>query len=265
MTSARVPFLAGLALLFAVPAASAATLPLPGRTDARLRTAVYDPDQVIRLHGAYGYQTVIEFGEDERLENVSIGDSQGWQVTPNRRANLLFVKPLEGAAHPTNMTVITNGRRYSFELAASAPSGPDDPDLTFALRFRYPEEEAARAAAARRAAQPPPATAPKLNLAFRYSGAPALAPAHVYDDGEATHFTFRRTASAPAIYALNAAGEESLVNYRVAGDDLVVQSLAPTFVLRSGKQTGYVRNDGYGLQAASAPSAGRWTAVGGAR
>ncbi len=54
MTSARVPFLAGLALLFAVPAASAATLPLPGRTDARLRTAVYDPDQVIRLHGAYG-------------------------------------------------------------------------------------------------------------------------------------------------------------------------------------------------------------------
>ena len=264
MTRAAVPLLA-LALMTAAPVARAVELPLPGRSDPRLRTAIYDPDQVIRVRGFFGYQMVIEFGEDEKLENVSIGDSQGWQVTPNRKANLLFIKPVAGAAHPTNMTVITNGRRYSFELTAGDASGPDDPELTFALRFRYPDEEAARAAAVRRAAQPAAAPEPKLNLAYRYSGAPALAPAHVYDDGDATHFTFRRTASAPAIYALNAAGEESLVNYRVAGDDLVVQSLAPTFVLRSGKQTGYVRNDGYGLQGASAPSAGRWTAVGGAR
>jgi type IV secretion system protein VirB9 len=67
---------------------------------------------------------MIEFGPDERIENVAIGDALAWQVTPNRGANLLFVKPVELAV-ATNMTVVTDRRRYAFELSASrAPRAP---------------------------------------------------------------------------------------------------------------------------------------------
>ncbi len=41
---------------------------------------------------------MIEFGHGERIENVAVGDSSAWQVTPNKRANLLFLKPLFGKA-----------------------------------------------------------------------------------------------------------------------------------------------------------------------
>ena len=75
--------------------------------DPRLVERLYDPTQVVRIEGKVNVQSTIQFGEGEVIENVAIGDSTSWQVTPNRRANLLFVKPLAPRA-ATNMTVVTN-------------------------------------------------------------------------------------------------------------------------------------------------------------
>jgi hypothetical protein len=64
-----------------------------------------------------------------------------WQITPNRRASLLFVKPLPGA-HRTNMTVVTDKRTYLFDLVPAIRRGtvPMTPSaLTMArLRRRLP-------------------------------------------------------------------------------------------------------------------------------
>ena len=82
---------------------------------------LYDPSEVVELHGVLGYQLSLEFDPAERIENVAIGDSLGWQVTPNRKANLLFIKPMS-LRPDTNMTVITNLRRYNFQLSVVNPS-----------------------------------------------------------------------------------------------------------------------------------------------
>ena len=74
----------------------AARLPLR-RADNRIRTLAYDPEQIVRILGKPGIQSTIEFAADERIENVAVGDSSAWQITPNRRASLLFVKPLARA------------------------------------------------------------------------------------------------------------------------------------------------------------------------
>ena len=66
----------------------------------------YDPNEVVLLKASLGYQVLIEFAPDERIENVAIGDSLGWQITPNRKANLLFVKAMDQVP-VTNMTVVT--------------------------------------------------------------------------------------------------------------------------------------------------------------
>ena len=61
----------------------------------------YDADQVVPLQAAPGYQVMLEFGADERIENVAVGDSAAWQVTPNRSGDHVFVKPLQVDRRPT--------------------------------------------------------------------------------------------------------------------------------------------------------------------
>ena len=97
---------------------AAIVAPQPALADARLSQVMYDEGKVFRLEGKLNVQASIVFGKDEVIENVAIGNSQTWQVTPNMRANILFVKPLEARA-TTNLTVVTNKRTYLFDLVAS--------------------------------------------------------------------------------------------------------------------------------------------------
>ena len=122
------------ATLLATPFAAAAQ-------DARIVERFYDEGKIVRIEGKTKVQATIQFAEDERIENVAIGDSEAWQVTPNKRANLLFVKPLAPNAQ-TNMTVVTDRRTYLFDLVASASSRP-----LYVLRFTYPDEPKAELAA----------------------------------------------------------------------------------------------------------------------
>ena len=99
--------------------------------DPRLVSVEYDPAQIVKVIGRPGVQATITFGDDEKIENVAVGDSQKWQITPNKRANLLFARPLEAAA-VTNMTVVTDKRTYLFDLVASAKDRP-----IYMLSFTY--------------------------------------------------------------------------------------------------------------------------------
>ena len=103
--------------------------------DSRLVHKLFDPGAIVRIEGKPSVQATIRFGEDELIENVAIGNSNAWQVTPNKRANLLFVKPLAEKA-ATNMTVVTNAHTYFFDLVAS----PKAANPLYELAFTYPQE-----------------------------------------------------------------------------------------------------------------------------
>ena len=71
--------------------------------------------------------------------------------------NKLLVYPKIDDAD-SNLTVVTNRRVYFFDLSVKPfpkkyVSQADDPEQTYALKFRYPLDEAAAAAAAATAAQ----------------------------------------------------------------------------------------------------------------
>ncbi len=115
----------------------------PVVTDTRVKTFVYNPNDVFRIYTHYGYQSNIEFGEKERIRTISVGDRVSWQIIPSR--NRLFIRALEHGAH-TNMTVITNKRSYQFDLHASDKrSLSPSEELVYVARFYYPEEELERA------------------------------------------------------------------------------------------------------------------------
>ena len=80
---------AALAVLGCTAASAAA--------DNRIRSMPYDPDKIVQVLGRTGIQSTIQFDGDERIQNVAVGDSSKWQVTPNHGATLLFVKPLARA------------------------------------------------------------------------------------------------------------------------------------------------------------------------
>jgi type IV secretion system protein VirB9 len=228
-------------VLFAAPALARQDTSAPG--DRRIRVIPYDPDQVINLVGHLGYQIMVEFGADEQIENVSIGDSLGWQVTPNRRATLLFLKPLELDA-TTNMTVVTSQRRYAFTLSADEVSGPSDPALVYTLRFSYPPPPIVIAEPVIEP-EPPPPEPVQLNFNYSFSGSRSAAPARVFDDGVFTYFQFAPDADAPAIFVIGADGEEELVNAQARNGSMVIDRIARTFVLRYGKERTQVFNDAF--------------------
>lgn len=234
----------GIVLALALLAAPAsAVVPRPGGGDPRIHVVDYDPAAVVELRSALGLQLSVEFDPSERIENVAIGDSLGWQVTPNRRANLLFLKPMS-ARPPTNMTVVTNLRRYNFQLSVQKQAARNVP---FAVRFLY-----APPAVAVVEAPPPPPPPVERNAAYSYDGSVHALPVKVFDDGQDTYFSFKADEDMPAIFAVDPDGGEAVVNTRQYYGYVVVDRVARGFVLRRGKEVTRIYNDGFRIEEASA-------------
>lgn len=215
--------------------------------DSRLVELEYDPAKVVLIEGRTNVQATIAFAEDELIENVAIGDSASWQVTPNKRANLLFVKPLEPRA-ATNMTVVTDKRTYLFDLVARPGS-----EALYVLRFTYtdaPEnladtQLALQPSEAEIAAVTDPyaVTDPNLiNRAWQGNGEAKLLPANAYDDGGATFLSWTAGTPIPAILIKNKEGIEGPVNYAVRGDTIVIDGVPREIILRSGDDVAILVN-----------------------
>ena len=203
--------------------------------DPRIQSRAYNDQTVVTVAGRAGIQSTIEFAPDERIENVAIGDSSRWQITPNRRANLLFVKPM-GAAARTNMTVVTDRRTYLFDLIANGAGAR----ALYALRFTYPQEKitpAREKQAQASAPAPTPAKPAQLNFAWSVKGPAQLRPQRVYDDGRALYLVWSKDVPLPAIVTSGDDGSEGALSYSVNGDLIVVDSVPDRLVLRSGRES----------------------------
>ena len=230
--------LLALCLGFNCSQAMAAKTPQSLSTDSRVRHVMYDPNQVYEIIGTYGYQTSLEFAQDEEVKVVSLGDTIAWQTVPYN--NRVFLKPVEPRA-ATNMTVITNKRTYYFMLSSSKLSK----ETTFLVRFKYPQS-------------PSPVTAQnpkpkatntgfdpeKINLDYSTAGHKHAIPLdRVMDDGQFTFFRFSQNGEIPTIYTVGPDGTESIVNTRREGAYVVVERTSGLFTLRNGNNYLCVKNN----------------------
>jgi len=214
--------------------ASTATVAAP---DSRIRTLAYDANEIVKIHGKTGIQSTIEFSSDEKIENVAVGDSSAWQITPNKRASLLFVKPLNARSR-TNMTVVTDRRTYMFDLVAGDASG----SAVYALKFSYPNEKPIKAAvqptqqAAVNTAAPATVTAEKLHFDWKSKGHGKLTPNRMFDDGTSLYLAWDKETPLPAILTQAEDKKEGPVNYRMSGEYIVVSPVPQNVVLRYGSK-----------------------------
>ena len=253
-------------------------------TDSRIKTFVYNENDVFTVLTHYGYQSNIEFGKGESVQTVSVGDRIGWQVVPAGRR--LFIKAMEEKAH-TNMTVVTNKRAYQFDLRASdqEPLHPDE-ELVYVVRFYYPEDNpgmpipaiysdaasammpgggavaavpvdpvtAGPATAPAAAGATPVAAADGMNYNYTYTGPAEAAPVKIYDDGRATYFAFStQMKDPPEIFAITPDGNQLPVRptYNNKGE-AVVAIIAPRFAIRRGDANVMVYNETLSAQVGAA-------------
>ncbi len=230
----------------------------PITTDSRIKTLVYNANEVFNITTHYGYQSNIEFGPKETIETISVGDRIGWQITPAGRR--LFIRAQEENAH-TNMTVVTNMRAYQFDLrSSSADAVFGSEELTYVVRFFYPEDAAAGLmppAPSRSANAAPMPTGnipvasnipvPQFNYHYTYSGPNAIAPVKIFDDGKSTFFKFAPGAN-PQIAIITAKGETLDVPSHLTSDGLVaVNAIAPRFNVKQAGQQVVVYNEAGGV------------------
>ena len=235
--------------------------PTPLEFDKRVREVLYNPKDVTRIIGAYGYSTQICFGDDEIIEHTVVGDALAWAIDPIEGSNLLFIKPKEKDAN-TNMTVVTSKRTYDFDLVAVAV---ETRSPYYKVTFKYPnEEQRARDAALERteralqvARQEQAVLRTQLNDAvelaktlraaeipvrrnpnYWWAGDDGIKPDEAFDDGTFTYIRYRGQREFPAVYLERERGKESLVNTTIKGDTIVILRVAGRYVLRKGSAVG---------------------------
>jgi type IV secretion system protein VirB9 len=235
----------GMGTVLTTTVSFADTLPRPGPKDSRIRYVAYNRDQVVVIDVTFGASTMIVFEDDEKIETLGAGDALGFKIEPNRRGNVLFVKPAEKDAL-ANLNVLTTKRQYVFVLRSGfRPIRAQ----VFAVRFTYPDtamtlqdlEEARR-----RTSEP---NLRNLNVAnantdYGYKGSSANKPLVIFDDGTKTFFRFggQDSGQVPAIYIVDRQRNESLANFRREGPYLVVDRVNHQWTLRNGDEVTCVFN-----------------------
>lgn len=235
----------GASLLMRV--ALAETLPPIGMVDPRVRVVAYNPDDVVKLQGYVGYQIHMQWADGEQFVSLGSGDAAAFDIGVER--NHFFIKPKQERVG-TNITVLTTRRVYHFEysVAKALPSGSALKNMVFSIRFTYPEEQARAAAAAleREKTEQRLATAALSGRArnhnYWYCGSGSLRPTSAYDDGVHTRLRFAPRAEFPAIFVKNDDQSESLLNFNLEDDEVVIHRVAARLVLRRGQLVGCVEN-----------------------
>jgi type IV secretion system protein VirB9 len=250
-------------------------------TDSRIKTYVYNENDVYRLLTHYGYQLNIEFGPKERIETISVGDRSGWQIIP--AGQRLFVRAMEDRAH-TNMTVVTSRRAYQFDLEAVEPTKQGYEELVYVVRFFYPDEEPranmgsltpapsypATAAAGFSPAMPAVAPAPApgamplspapemappvsppasgmmatgYNYNYTFTGSEQLIPNQIFDDGQMTYFQVMPGKLPPEVFRVSQDGKEVPLKLESGNQYLTASGVYSRLVLRGNGTYACVYNE----------------------
>ncbi|MDR3289882.1 MAG: TrbG/VirB9 family P-type conjugative transfer protein [Rickettsiales bacterium] len=224
---------------------------IPLTTDSRIRTIVYNPNEVFQLKFHYGFQSFIEFASDEDIEIISLGEAFPWKITPIGKR--LFIRPVQ-IDIKTNMTIITTKRVYQFEIEGLIFDEKSNEDLVYSIKFFYPEKELKKpksVATITEKGKNGESIKVKDGFAlnniergdiinFNYTMAgygPNIVPIKVFDDGKSTYFQFsNNNILVPTFSVVDIYGNEVKADYYLDGDYIVVKAVGVQFALRNGKE-----------------------------
>ena len=235
-----------LTLFLTSPFLHASITPKAQPFDSRITETKYNPANVVNVRTKEGITTLIQLEEGEQIytpsSGLGIGDPDAWGL--DVKGHNIFLKPV--AENPnTNLTIVTDkGRTYSFSLRTSKY-----PHYIVKLRYEKPK-------IAKDLKPQIPCFDGEVNFRYGKWGNDELSPQYMWDDGRFTCLKFTTNAQMPVAYQIASDGSESLINYHIEKDTMVLQGISNEFRLRLGKQVLGLRSDaaissGYNEKASS--------------
>ncbi|KPU89199.1 hypothetical protein APR50_33870 [Variovorax paradoxus] len=219
----------------------------------------YTGDNVIRIVAAEGVVTTIEFSRKEEIKDFAMGDRDAWHAAIN--GNLFVLKPKDVRAD-TNLTIFTNKRAYLFQLRTTSRTARN---VAYWVRLQYPEQEAgtpeavalAKLEAERRQVKADLQASGQegtLNYDYWIVGPQELQPLAMHDNGRQTFLLFSAANPMPAAFVIEPDGTESLVDYHVEADTMVLHRVVQRLLLRRGGLVAGITNRSPSLPIESAPT-----------
>lgn len=235
-----------LTALGAVDITWAESVPVPGTTDPRIRTAEYRDEEVYRLQGFVGYGIELVFEDGEEFVGQAGGDLDA--ITFGAHENHVILKP-RAANVGTNFVVYTSRRAYRFDYrVADRRPNPLQDEVIYAVRFVYPQRLASTGPTPAELVESDLLAARESrprNIDYWFCGSSAVKPIAASDDGVHTRLTFSSKTELPAIFVRGEDDTESLLNFSVDDGDIVIHRVAREFIVRRGRLTGRIVNKGF--------------------
>lgn len=215
----------------------------PITIDRRIRSIIYSQNEVFPVILHYGYQTTIEFGEGEVPQTYSVGNTYAWQISVV--SNNLLIKPLESNI-VTNMFVITNKRKYYFQVESREGNGHLDDEFAYAIRFFYPEENKSfKIKSGSFQVDDSVNVIKPYNFKYLISGNQSnIKPISVFDDGKKTYFEYKDKESKYfQITAFNKSiGKYEPINTDIVASYIVVNKISSSFIVKYNGQSIIIEN-----------------------
>lgn len=232
---------------------------VPSTRDARIQTVRFTGDNIIRIAAAEGVVTTIELSKKEEIRDFAMGDRDAWHAAIN--GNLFVIKPKDVKAD-TNLTLFTNRRSYLFQLKTTSRTSRN---VAYWVRLQYPEGDAATPEGLALAKQEADRRQIKadlkasgsegtLNHDYWIVGPKELQPLAMHDNGRQTFMLFSAANPMPGAFILEPDGTESLVDYHVEDDTMVLHRVVRRVILRRGAQVAGITNKSPALPIQSAPT-----------
>lgn len=177
--------------------------------DTRVQNVAFRTGETVALRSAEGSTITIVLEAGERVLQADAADAEAFDIVSAEDGGTLFVRMLRTPADPT-ITVRTHLRTYRFTLAAGEPTEANN-----VVRFSYGV-----------------GTAP----GYKISGERSLRPVRVSDDGVHTYLEWSEEQALPAVFAVNALGEEEMVDGYMRSGIFTIDRVHGELVFRIGKK-----------------------------
>lgn len=209
-------------LLCTVPLLLAATSWAQSPPDNRIAVISPGTGGELPLRSALGSHITLIFEHGEVVLSVIAGDPSAISVSVAPQGDSLSIISARVPANPT-IAVVTTRREYRFKLVF----GPKD-DVVYVVRL-------AEAAAPQQVSPAPTPPAATLTSTYKFKGDNGLRPISVNDDGERTYIVWAGNQALPAVFAINALGDEETIDTSMRGGVMVIEGVFPKLVFRIGK------------------------------
>lgn len=175
------------------------------------------------------YTTTIKLNSDEEVTYIGSGDTENWDLDQAKGgadgATLIFIKPLFENLN-TNLSIITNKRTYYIYLVS------DKKAYNPLVQWQYPYEanmsfkNYKNNQMIHKSVQLETSNINDLNFEYSYDKSSSLAPLQVYNDKRKTVIVMPKDIQEmPIVYSYGLDGNLNQVNYRVIGQNIIVDKV----------------------------------------